>query len=120
MVTGGWTGSDNTDTTETLASDEDMWTTAGARLPRPMSGQRAATIDDRILIFGNYTFIYHTPDITGDGFHGKSDRKIEIIFLSPKTFLTPSWDIVMRLHGLWNRQKPLLSLPEPIPASLSI
>ena len=55
MVTGGWTGSGNLDTTETLAGDEDTWTTAGARLPRPMSGLKAATIDDRILIFGNYT-----------------------------------------------------------------
>ena len=65
MVMGGWTGSDYLDTTETLASDEDTWVTA-ATLPRPIDGLRAATIDDRVLIFGNYMyFIYHTPDITG-------------------------------------------------------
>ena len=63
MVTGGYSYTDggvNLDTTETLSSDEDTWTNAGARLPRPMGGLRAATIDDRILIFGNYTlFIKH-------------------------------------------------------------
>ena len=68
MVMGGYGyGSDHLDTTETFTSDEDTWTTAGARLPRPMSGLRAAKIDDRVLIFGNYTliFITHAPDITG-------------------------------------------------------
>ena len=64
IVTGGSTGSEDLDTTETFATDEDTWATAGARLPRPMHGLRAATIDDRIRIFGNYT-IHHTPDITG-------------------------------------------------------
>ena len=55
MVTGGYT-----DTTETFAGDDGAWTTTGARLPRPMEGLRAATIDDRVLIFGNYTlFITH-------------------------------------------------------------
>ena len=55
MVTGGWTGSDNLDSTETLASDEGSWATSGAKLPRPMRGLRAASIDDRVLIFGDYT-----------------------------------------------------------------
>ena len=60
-MTGGSTGSEDLDTTETFATDEDTWATAGARLPRPMEGLRAATIDDRVLIFGNYTlFITHT------------------------------------------------------------
>jgi len=52
MVTGGYTGSDRLDSTETFTSDEDSWTTTGAKLPQPMSGLRAANIDDRILIFG--------------------------------------------------------------------
>ena len=63
MVTGGYTGSDSLDTTETLASNQDTWATA-ATLPRPMYGLIAATIDDRILIFGNYTlsilYLSHT------------------------------------------------------------
>ena len=59
MVTGGFTGSASLDTTETLASNQDTWATA-ATLPRPMIGLRAATIDDRVLIFGNYIlFITH-------------------------------------------------------------
>ena len=61
MVTGGYTESGSTlDTTETFAGDEGAWTTTAAKLPRPMRGLRAATIDDRVLIFGNYTlFITH-------------------------------------------------------------
>ena len=55
-----------------------------------------------------------------DVIHGKSDRKIENIFLSPETFPTPSWDIVMRLYGLWSHQKPNIGLPEPITAPQSI
>ena len=65
MVTGGFTGSDSLDTTETFAGDEDSWTTIGARLPRPMSGLRAATIDDRVVIFGNYYYddiLEYNPD----------------------------------------------------------
>ena len=62
MVTGGYTGSSDAtfDTTETFASDEDSWVTTAAKLPRPMRGLRAATFDDRVLIFGNYIlFITH-------------------------------------------------------------
>ena len=51
MVTGGAF----LDTTETLATDASSWVTSTAKLPRPMSGLRAANIDDRVLIFGNYT-----------------------------------------------------------------
>ena len=58
MVTGGLTGSDNLeiiDTTETLASDDGTWATAGAKLPQPMTGLRATNIDGSVLIFGNFT-----------------------------------------------------------------
>ena len=79
MVTGGLTGSDYLDTTETFTSDEDTWTTTGARLPRPMYGLRAATIDDRILIFGNYILfithnIYHRNIIIAGGYDYDGDR----------------------------------------------
>ena len=53
MVTGGY-GSDNLDTTETLDTDKSSWVASGAKLPRPMSGLRAANIDGRVLIFGNH------------------------------------------------------------------
>ena len=60
MVTGGYTGSDRLDTTETLATDASSWVLSTAKLPRPMSGPRAANIDGRVMIFGNYTlFITH-------------------------------------------------------------
>jgi len=64
MVTGGYTESGSTlDTTETLASDEDTWTTTAAKLPRPMRGLRAATIDDRVLIFGGLYNSHYYDDI---------------------------------------------------------
>ena len=60
MVTGGHTTSVSLDTTETLATDASSWVTSTAKLPRPMQGLRAANIDDRVLIFGNFTlFITH-------------------------------------------------------------
>ena len=59
MVTGGY-GSNLLDSMETLATDGGSWVTSGAKLPRPMSTLGAANIDDRVLIFGNYTlFITH-------------------------------------------------------------
>ena len=59
MVTGGY-GSDYLDSTEALATDASSWVTSTAKLPRPMRGLRAANIDDRVLIFGNYSlFITH-------------------------------------------------------------
>ena len=54
MVTGGY-GSDNLDTTETLDTDASSWVTSASKLPRPMQGLRAVNIEDRVLIFGNYT-----------------------------------------------------------------
>ena len=60
MVMGGTTGSDNLDSIETLGSEGSSWVTSGAKLPKPMEGLRAANIDDRVLIFGDYTlFITH-------------------------------------------------------------
>ena len=78
MVTGGYTESGSTlDTTETFASDEDSWTTTGAKLPRAMRGLRAATIDDRVLIFGIIILYsshtrYHRNIIFAGGYDGSS------------------------------------------------
>ena len=62
MITGGYGGplDDMQDSTETLATDASSWITSDAKLPRPMTGLRAANIDNRVLIFGNYSlFIIH-------------------------------------------------------------
>ena len=57
MVTGGYAGgydgNDYIDNTETLDTDASSWVTSGAKLPQPMSGLRAANINDRVLIFGD-------------------------------------------------------------------
>ena len=66
MVTGGFSGSEYLDSTETLDSDASSWVTSTAKLPQPMDGLRAANIDDRVLIFGRLLyFIHHTQDIKG-------------------------------------------------------
>ena len=53
MVTGGLDTSRNMlDSTETY--DGNGWVTSEAKLPRPMDEMRAANIDGRVLIFGNY------------------------------------------------------------------
>ena len=53
LVTGG-TGSDLFDTTETLDPMLGSWAASEAKLPRPMCNLRAANINNRVLIFGNY------------------------------------------------------------------
>ena len=50
MVTGGYAGS-NLDSTEILS--DNIWRTVDAKLPAPMSGFRVATINNRVLSFGN-------------------------------------------------------------------
>ena len=58
-MTGGWDGSDRFDTTELYDPSVGSWT-YGARLPRPMSGLRAAYIAEQVLIFGEGHFILYT------------------------------------------------------------
>ena len=50
LVTGGWGGSDNLDSTETFDPLVGSWTASAAKLPRPMEGIKA----ENILMFGNY------------------------------------------------------------------
>ena len=42
------------DSIETLDINLGRWATSGSTLPRLMTGLRAANIDGRVLIFGNY------------------------------------------------------------------
>ena len=53
LVTGGndVAGDYNLDSTEIYDPDSGSWS-AGAALPSPMRGLRAASIDSRVLIFG--------------------------------------------------------------------
>jgi len=53
LVTGGYDGYDFLDTTEVYDPSVGSWT-AGARLPRPMRGLKAAYIAEQVLIFGGY------------------------------------------------------------------
>ena len=69
MVTGGYTGdADSLDSTETFDGEVGSWAISGAKLPRKMSGLRAANIDNRVLIFGDYiifiTYMYFLLTVT--------------------------------------------------------
>ena len=44
------------DSTELYDPSVGSWVVAGAKLPRPMSGQRAINILNKVLIFGNVSF----------------------------------------------------------------
>ena len=52
LVTGGYDGLNNLDTTEILRPGSDWQVISSARLPRPMYGVRLATVDNRVLLFG--------------------------------------------------------------------
>ena len=57
LVTGGkyWiTDPQYLDSTEIFDQLLGSWTASGAKLPRPMNGLKAETINDNILLFGNY------------------------------------------------------------------
>ena len=57
IVSGGydnWSDGNNLDTTETFDTVVGSWVTSGAKLPRALSGLKAAKIDDRVLLFGNF------------------------------------------------------------------
>ena len=55
IVTGGWDVSNtNLDTTEVFSFSDNAWTKAG-KLPAGMAEMRAATINNRVLLFGNYS-----------------------------------------------------------------
>ena len=51
LVTGGWDGAEILDSTELFDPSLGTWT-MGAKLPQPMSGMKAANINNRVLIFG--------------------------------------------------------------------
>ena len=55
LVTGGYDGSDWLDSTEIL--DDNNWRIT-APLPSARSGLRAASIDNKILVFGRNIFIF--------------------------------------------------------------
>ena len=60
LVTGGVDENyDNLGSTEVYDPSVGSWT-AGARLPRPMDGLRAAYIAEQVLIFGEGHFILYT------------------------------------------------------------
>ena len=59
LVTGGYDDDGSyLDTTEVYDPSVGSWT-AGARLPRPMDGLKAAYIADQVLIFGEGNFIMY-------------------------------------------------------------
>ena len=74
LVTGGWTGSDRLDTTEVYDPSVGSWT-AGAKLPRPMTGLTAAYIENQVLIFGEGHFIPDTNIYSNMIFSGGYDGR---------------------------------------------
>ena len=71
-MTGGYTGSDFLDSTETFDRKLGSWVASGAKLPRPMYGLRAANIDDRalVIIFCSTHSRYHMNLIIAGGYGG--------------------------------------------------
>ena len=58
LVTGGYDDGDNIlDSTEVLRPGSDWQEITSARLPRPMDGVRVITVDNRVLLFGEWRHI---------------------------------------------------------------
>ena len=54
MVTGGYVGLNRLDSTELLRPGSDWQEITSARLPRPMDGVRVNTVDNRVLLSGEW------------------------------------------------------------------
>ena len=61
LVTGGRDGSDRLDSTEIL--EDKNWRTITASLPSARYGFSAASIDNKILVFGKNIFIFYNINI---------------------------------------------------------
>merc|ERR1711860_184909 len=62
LVIGGYNGNNFLDTTEILRPGSDWEVITSARLPRPMNGVRAITVDNRVLIFGGRDTLVTGPE----------------------------------------------------------
>ena len=59
LVTGGYDyGSGYLDSTEIFS--DNVWKTLTAKLPAPMGSMRTASINNRVLAFGNFLFMIKT------------------------------------------------------------
>ena len=58
MVTGGYDDYDNVlDSTEVLRPGSEWQEITSARLPRPLAGVRVITVNNRVLLFGEWRHI---------------------------------------------------------------
>ena len=57
LVTGGHYGDNRLDSTEFLRPGSDWQEITSARLPRPMYGVRVTTVDNRVILFGEWNII---------------------------------------------------------------
>ena len=54
LVTGGYDGGNYLDTTELLRPGSEWQVISSARLSRPMYGVRVTTVDNRVILFGEW------------------------------------------------------------------
>ena len=66
MVTGGISASGDLDSTEIFS--DNVWKTVTSKLPSPMSYLRVATINNRVLAFGNPLLFVTFIRLIYDGF----------------------------------------------------
>ena len=57
LVTGGYDGRNNLDSTEILRPGSEWQVITSARLPRPMNGVRVISVDNRVILFGESNII---------------------------------------------------------------
>ena len=86
IVIGGWVNlDDRLDSTEVYSFSDNFWTEAG-KLPARMSSVRAATVKNRVLLFGNYDHFITSGYFYfySGGYDGSIDRNA-ILEYDPET-----------------------------------
>ena len=88
LVTGGNIGSSYLDSTEIFSNN--VWRTLTAKLPTPMDKMAVATINNRVLLFGNSFLCCLNVKCISSG--GNSPKKLKDIL--EFNLLTESWTVI--------------------------
>ena len=88
LVTGGYDGSSFLDSTEIFS--DNVWRTLTAKLPTPMDKMAVATINNRVVLFGNSFLCCLNVKCISSG--GNSPKKLKDIL--EFNLLTESWTVI--------------------------
>ena len=95
LVTGGYDsdGSSYTDSTEIFS--DNVWRTLTAKLPVPMDNMKVATINNRVLLFGNsFLCCLNVKCISSGGYSAEGYVRVQQKDILEFNLQTESWTVI--------------------------